>query len=53
MHEMQHAAMAPMRMVAQTMHFVFSNPMLPFSYTKMARSLVAGADLFERMTAST
>ena len=50
MHEMQHAAMAPMRLVAQTMHFVFSNPMLLFSYTKYG-SLVAGCDdLFERMT---
>lgn len=50
MHEMQHAVMAPMRLAAQTMHFMFSNPMLPFSYTKIAKSLVAGADLFERMT---
>lgn len=49
-HEMQHAALAPMRMVAQAVHVLFSNPLLPFSYTHAAKSLVAGADLFERMT---
>lgn len=49
-HEMHHAAVAPMRMLAQTVHTLFSHPWLPMSYTSSARSLAAGAELFERMT---
>lgn len=49
-HEMQHAALAPMRLMAQTMHSVFSNPWMPFAYTNTARSIAAGAELFERVT---
>lgn len=49
-HEMQHAAMAPMRLLAQTVQSMFSHPWLPMSYTSSARSLAASAELFERMT---
>lgn len=49
-HEFQHAALSPMRFVAQAMQNVFSNPWLPLSYTHTARTLAAGAELFERMT---
>lgn len=50
LHEMHHAALAPMRLMAQTVHTVFSNPWLPTSYTGTARTISAAASLFERMT---
>lgn len=50
LHEMQHAAVAPMRLVAQTMRGLFSHPWLPLSYTSSARTVAAAAELFERVT---
>lgn len=50
LHEFQHAALSPMRFVAQTMHSVLSNPWLPIAYTHTGRSLAASAELFERIT---
>ncbi len=50
LHEMQHAALTPLRMVAQSVHGVYTNPWVPMSYTRMGRSLAASASLFERMT---
>ncbi|KJS35558.1 MAG: hypothetical protein VR70_15825 [Rhodospirillaceae bacterium BRH_c57] len=49
-HEFHHAAMSPMRLVAQTMHSVMSNPWMPLAYTHTGRSLAASASLFERVT---
>lgn len=49
-HEMQHAALAPMRLMAQTMQTMFTNPWMPFAHTNTGRSLAAGAELFERIT---
>ncbi|WP_404382652.1 polyhydroxyalkanoate depolymerase [Caenispirillum salinarum] len=50
LHEFQHAAMAPMRAMAHAVHQVYSNPWLPVSYTRVAKTLVATADVFERAT---
>jgi len=50
LHEFNHAAIAPMRMVAQTMGAVLSNPFLPVSYTNTARTIAASAAVFERLT---
>lgn len=50
LHEMQHAAVAPMRLMAQTVHAMFSHPWLPLSYTHTARSIAASAEVFERIT---
>ena len=49
-HEFQHAAMAPMRAVARAMHEVYTHPWLPTTYTTFAKTLAAGADMFERVT---
>ena len=49
-HEMAHAALAPVRAVSDAAHFVFRNPWNPLSYTAFGRNVSAGAELFERMT---
>lgn len=50
MHEFQQAAITPMRVMAQAMYQFYSHPLLPTSYTRLARSMAAGADVFERVT---
>ena len=49
-HEFQTAALLPMRVMAQTLQTVVSNPWLPISYTNTGRTMAAGAELFERIT---
>ncbi|MCA1941097.1 MAG: polyhydroxyalkanoate depolymerase [Caenispirillum bisanense] len=49
-HEFQHAAMAPMRVMARAMHDVYTHPWLPTTYTAFAKTVAASADMFERVT---
>ena len=50
LHEMNHAAMAPWRAAADATKLAWRNPASPLTYTPMARSIAAGAELFERAT---
>lgn len=50
LHEIQHHAFAPMRMLAQAMQTMYSHPWVPMAYTKFGRSVAATAELVERTT---
>lgn len=50
LYEMNHAAMQPMRALADTMRLYYSNPLNPLTHTPFGRSMAAGAELFERTT---
>jgi len=50
LYDFQHAALAPLRLTAETLQQVFSHPLVPFSYTGFGRALAAGAELVERST---
>lgn len=50
MHEMQHAAVAPMRLMAEAMQTLYTNPFVPVAYTRLGRTIAANAELFERTT---
>ena len=50
--EMQNAAMAPSRMMANAAKTMFSNPMNPLSYTQAGRQIAAAGELVERITQS-
>ncbi len=50
MHELQRAAVQPMRMMAEAMQQVYSSPFLPISYTGYGRAVAAGCELIERTT---
>lgn len=50
LHEMQHHAFAPMRMLAEAMQSVYSHPWVPMAYTKFGRTVAATAELVERTT---
>ena len=50
LHEMNHAAMVPFRAAADATKLIWRNPANPLSYTPMARSVAATAELFERTT---
>lgn len=50
LHEMQHASMAPIRMMASAGKHVFNNPMSPMSYTSAGRHMAAASELLERIT---
>ena len=45
-----HTALAPARFMAETTKVALSNPLSPFSYLPTARTMAAGAELFERTT---
>jgi poly(3-hydroxybutyrate) depolymerase len=49
-YEMAHAALAPARAVSDAAHFVFSNPLNPFSNTLFGKNVSASAEMFERLT---
>ena len=49
-HELNYAALSPMRLFAETMQNVYSNPFVPLSYTGLGRTIAAGAELVERST---
>jgi poly(3-hydroxybutyrate) depolymerase len=48
--EMGHAALNPARALADATKLVFRNPINPLSFTTFGKSMVAGAELFERST---
>src|SRR4051794_41668005 len=50
LYDMQHAALYPARVLAETMQNAFQNPFSPASYTRVGRTIAAGAELFERTT---
>jgi len=50
LHELQHAAVAPMRLVAGAQSQLLQLPFLPGNYTPLARGLSAGLEMFERAT---
>jgi poly(3-hydroxybutyrate) depolymerase len=50
LHEMSHAALAPWQMWASMNANVFSHPFSPFSYSPLSRKIVAGSELFVRVT---
>ena len=50
LYELNHAALAPWRAVADATRLAFQNPLNPFSETPFGRSVAAAAELFERTT---
>lgn len=50
LHEMQHASMTPIRMLASAGKHVFNSPMSPLSYTPAGRHMAAASELLERIT---
>ncbi len=50
LYEMNHAAIQPMRAVADAFRLFYTNPVNPLSQTPLGRSFAAGAELFERTT---
>lgn len=50
MHEMQHAALAPMRFAAGALQHFYTNPWVPAAYTQFGRTVAAGCELLERTT---
>ena len=49
-YEMNHAAMAPFRMLAELSLLAYRNPLNPLSHTVLGRSVAAGLEVFERST---
>ena len=50
LYDIQHAALYPGRLMAEATQNAFQNPFLPASYTRLGRTIAAGAELFERTT---
>ncbi|MCA1907338.1 MAG: polyhydroxyalkanoate depolymerase [Magnetospirillum sp.] len=50
LHELQHAALAPVRLMAEAVQSMYSHPWMPMSYTSFGRAVAAGAELLERTT---
>ena len=50
LYEMNHAAMAPVRMMAELSRLAFRNPLNPLSHTVVGRSIAASMEVFERST---
>jgi poly(3-hydroxybutyrate) depolymerase len=50
LHEMHHAAMAPMRLGAEAGRDLFRNPFNPLAYTPYGRALAATCDIVEQTT---
>ena len=48
LYDMQHAALYPARVLAEATQNAFQNPFSPASYTRLGRTIAAGAELFER-----
>ena len=49
-YEMNHAAVGPVRALADAGRAYFRNPMNPLSFTTAGKSMAAGLDMFERAT---
>jgi len=50
LYDMRHAALYPARVLAEATQNAFQNPFSPASYTRLGRTIAAGAELFERTT---
>ncbi len=50
LYDLQHALMTPARIAAEMTRSVYANPSNPLAFTKMGRSIAAGAEVFERAT---
>jgi poly(3-hydroxybutyrate) depolymerase len=50
LHEMQYAALEPVRMAAKSLQDMFTHPWMPGSYTEMGRHIAAGCEVLERTT---
>jgi poly(3-hydroxybutyrate) depolymerase len=50
LHEISHSLLAPWAALARANRQLFSDPLSPFSYTPVARSMAAGSELFLRLT---
>ena len=50
LYDLQHAAWYPLRLMAEATQTAFQNPFLPASYTRVGRTIAAGAELVERTT---
>ncbi|MBI3446813.1 MAG: polyhydroxyalkanoate depolymerase [Magnetospirillum sp.] len=50
LHELNHHAFAPMRLLAGAMQSMYSHPWVPMAYTKFGRTVAATAELVERTT---
>ena len=50
MHEMFYASLNPARAVTDATKILFKNPMNPWAYTDLGKSIAAGCELFERTT---
>ncbi len=50
LYELNHAAVQPLRAVADATKLFYSSPLNPLSYTPLGRSVAATAELFERTT---
>ncbi|WP_312861493.1 polyhydroxyalkanoate depolymerase [Segnochrobactrum spirostomi] len=49
-YELNHAALTPLRAVADATRLYFRNPLNPFAHTAIGKSLAAAAEVFERST---
>jgi poly(3-hydroxybutyrate) depolymerase len=49
-YELQHAALSPFRAAADATRLFFQNPVNPWAYTVLGKSLAAGCEMFERAT---
>ncbi|WP_334176549.1 polyhydroxyalkanoate depolymerase [Pseudoxanthobacter sp.] len=50
LYELNHAALSPLRAVADATRLYFRNPANPMAYTPFGRSIVAALEVFERTT---
>ncbi|AZO10495.1 MULTISPECIES: polyhydroxyalkanoate depolymerase [unclassified Mesorhizobium] len=50
LYELNHAALQPVRLYADAVRLLYSNPLNPISHTPFGRSVAATAELFERTT---
>ncbi len=50
LYDLQHAALLPLRLMAEATQQTFQNPFFPGAYTKVGRAMAAGAELIERTT---
>ena len=50
LYELNHAAVGPLRAVADAARLYFQNPLNPLSVTPFGRSMAAAAEIFERTT---
>lgn len=50
LYDLQHAALTPLRLIAEATQATFQNPFFPGSYTRLGRTIAAGAELIERTT---